>query len=439
MKNDSTTNYPFPYTSEQILGLAQHDYQVKTSRELAAAHKWQALGRDSVGGNTRGIWAEIPVKDKVPIQTKILLKPLSFSCSCVSYHYPCQHSLGLLLLWLEHPEVFPQTEPPQWLTWTEIDDGVDDVELEITEDSKRRARIETGLSELGLWLFDLVRSGLEVARSRPPTYYQQMADRLVDATLAEVAKDIRYLASISAKNPRWHEEFLSVLGKLHLLIQGFKRLDELPDTTGADVRSALGWLPQLQTKTVTDTWHILGRRVEAEVNHKVQRTYLWGEHCQCPALLVEILHGKKTVNTRFLPGVVLEATLSFYNSSTPLRAELVSLENVAQPDKFVDGESAIKTATTKFINIKTANPWLRSYPLVLQDVIAEQHDGNWIIRDREGYFLSLPPRYPYGWYLRALSANNLWLFGEYDGSRFLPISTWANGRLLELHTLKALP
>jgi hypothetical protein len=434
LRNDSTKHFPFSYTSEQVLGLAQHDYQVKTSRELAVAHKWQALGRDE-----QGIWAEIPVKDKTPIQTKILLEPLLFSCSCVSYHYPCQHSLGLMLLWLESPEVFSQTEVPEWLTWSETDETVDEFDLEFSKDTERRARIDAGLSELGLWLHDLIRSGLEVARTRPPTYYQQMADRLVDATLGEIAKDIRQLAGISAKNPRWHEDYLSILGRLHLLIQGFKRLDELPETTSADLRMAVGWLPNLQSESMMDAWHVLGRRVEAEANRKIQRTYLWAEQQQRPALLVDVLQGKQTVNTRFLPGVVLDATLKFYNSITPLRADLMALNAVTQPETFIKAESSIKTLVENFATIKTVTPWLRSYPLVLQDVIAEQHEGNWIIRDSEGYFLTLPPRYGYGWYLRALSANKLWLFGEYDGVRFLPISTWVNGRLLELHTLKSLP
>jgi hypothetical protein len=430
LKNDFTTQ--FPYTSEQILGLAQHDYQVKTSRELAVAHKWQALGQDATG-----IWAEIPVKDKMPIQTKVLLSPLSFSCSCVSYHYPCQHALGLLLLWLEQPQVFTAKETPAWLSWNETPE--DDPDLEFSPGTERRARLEAGLAELELWLHDLIRSGLEVARTRPPTYYQQMADRLVDATLAEIARDIRQLSSISAKNPRWHEEYLGVLGRLHLLIQGFKRLDDLSAETGADIRMAVGWLPDLQTATVTDSWHVVGRRTETEVNRKTQRTYLWAEREERPAVLVDVLHGKQSANRHFLPGVALEATLTFYNSTAPLCAELVSVETITQSETSVKAESSIRVATTKFINIKTANPWLRSYPLVLEDVVAEQRDGNWIIRDAEGYFFSLPPRYPYGWYLRTLSADGLWIFGDYDGSRFLPMSVWANDRLLELHTLKALP
>jgi hypothetical protein len=265
-----------------------------------------------------------------------------------------------------------------------------------------------------------------------------MADRLLDATLGEVAKDIRQLSGISAKNPRWHEEYLGILGRLHLLIQGFKRLDELPQETKADLCLTLEWLPDLSKETVTDAWHVVGRRTETELHRKVQKTYLWAEKEQRPALLIDVLDAKQSANTRLLPGVVAKATLGFYKSTSPHRAELTSLNNITQPELPVEGESSIKTASEKFIHIKTTNPWLRSHPLVLQDVIAEQHEGNWILRDAEGYFLSLPPRYGYGWYLRALSASGLWIFGDYDGSRFLPISVWANDHLLELHTLKSL-
>jgi hypothetical protein len=413
------------------LGLAQHDYQVKTSRELAAAHRWQNLSFDD-----QGIWAEIPIKDKPAIQTNVCLTPLSLGCTCVSYHAPCQHALGLLLLWLEHPEVFTKKETPGWITWSEIDE-VSEIS-EANDDQQHYTRIETGLGELEVWLFDLLRSGLEVARGRPAAYYQQMADRLVDAGLGEVAKDIRQLATLTAKHSRWHEDYLSALSKLHLLLQGFKRLNTLPELSKADVCSALGWSPELEPKTMSDHWHVLGRRIESENNRKVQRLYLWGEASQRPALLVTIMHGKKTLVTRFLPGVVLKASLSFHKTSTPLRAELLSLEDISQPLEPIRAEASIKVALEAFTNSRIKNPWLKTYPLALQNVIVEQHEGNWILHDKEGYFMRLPARYQQGWYLRALSANRLWVFGEYDGLRFLPISTWANDHLLELHTLKGI-
>ncbi|MGL4608697.1 MAG: hypothetical protein ACRCYY_03285 [Trueperaceae bacterium] len=436
MKNDVSVNFPFPYTSEQILGLAQHDHQVKISRELAAAHKWQNLSKDD-----QGIWAEIPVKDKLPIQTKVCLESLSFSCSCVSYHHPCQHGLGLLLLWLEQPESFTKQETPQHITWTltepsEISET--DEFSEMVDTPQRYKRIDTGLHELELWLFDLLRLGLEVARGRPTTYYQQMADRLVDAELSELAKDIRQLTTFTAKNPRWHEDYLGVLGRLHLLIQGFKRLETLSDITKADIHAALGISPELEHTSIIDNWHVLGRRVETEPNRKVQRVYVWGETSQRPAVLVNVLHDKKTVVTRFLPGVVLRASLSFYKNSMPLRAELVSFENISQSKTKLPGETSIKFALESFAAIKTQNPWLRTYPLVLQDVVVEQHERAWILRDKEGYFIPLPPRHQHAWYLRALSAEGLWIFGDFDGVRFSPMSTWAQHRLLELHTLKGI-
>jgi hypothetical protein len=349
----------------------------------------------------------------------------------------------LLLLYIEHPETFTQGLTPEWAeeTLSEDDDAVWlGPEATNEQDDKRRQRIETGLEELGRWLTDLVRNGLEVARSRPALYYQAMAERLTDAQLGEVAKDVRQLATMSNKNPRWHEEMLGSLGRLQLLIEGFRRFDSLPEEIKADLRLALGWLPPLakDALTITDHWHVLGRRVEQEVGRKVQRIWLWGETSGQAALLVNVLHGKKTATTRLLAGGVLEATLGFYPSSTPLRAEIIAWQGIHQPRERVKGMSSIQTVLATINDKTTKNPWLRTHPLLLESVIAEQLEQQWILRDKEGYLLTLPPRYTHGWTLRAMSADRLWLFGEYDGSRFLPLSTWAQGRLLELHTLRGI-
>ena len=78
--------------------------------------------------------------------------------------------------------------------------------------------------------------------------------------------------------------------------------------------------------------------------------------------------------------------------------------------------------------------------LVLQNVFVEKQyvekQEEWYIADTEGYLVPLPARFSYGWHLRSLSSAGLWVFGEFDGLRFLPLSIWANGRIVQLHTLR---
>jgi hypothetical protein len=420
--------FDFPWTSEQVLGLSQHDYHIKTSRELAFAHKWQRLGQ-----HTSLIWGDIPVKDKPGLQTRVALQPLQFACSCASYQHPCNHALGLLLLYLAKPEVFQSTDAPLWAK--DVVSHYDFSSLE-TLDIRRWDRMQVGIHDLERWLLDSVSEGLETLRGKTQSF-QQMADRLVDAQLNEVAKDVRQLAGLIVKNPSWHEDLLAALGSLYLLLEGFKRFDDLPKDNQADVALALGWLPNIQEgEKLKDHWHILGKRLEPEVGRKIQRLWLWGEHSQRPALLVEMVHGKKLPSTQFLVGGVLKATLQFYPGSVPLRAEIHNLENIVQPHQPVSALFSIKEAVSNYRKAKTQNPWLKGFPLILKDVVLEKHD-QWMLCDSEGYTLPLPPKFAYGWHLQSLSPKGLWVFGDYDGVRFLPLTVWGNGRLIELHTLRA--
>jgi hypothetical protein len=419
--------FDFPWTSEQVLGLSQHDYHIKTSRELAFAHKWQRLGCSQTL-----IWGHIPVKDKPDIQTRVSLEPLQFACSCTSYQHPCNHALGLLLLYLSKAEAFQVCDVPLWArdVFSQYDFGP---EVEAIE-SKRFLRRQAGMLDLERWLLDHISEGLESLRSKPQSF-QQMADRLMDAQLNEIAKEVRGLNALTIKNPRWHEDLLAALGRLYLLVEGFKRLDELPKEHQSDIALALGWLPEVQSDVVLDRWHILGKRLESEVGRKILRLWLWGERTQRPALLVEMVHGKKLPSTKFLVGGVLEAGLQFYSGNVPLRAEIHHLEKISQPHQPVQAQSSIKEAMTHYIQCKSKNPWLKSFPLLLNNVMVDKMD-EWMLRDAEGYTLPLPAKFMHGWHLQSLSAKGLWIFGDYDGMRFLPLSVWGNGRIVELHTLR---
>jgi hypothetical protein len=421
------SQFDFPWTSEQVLGLSQHDYHIKTSREMAFAHKWQALGyKEGL------IWGTIPVKDKPGIQTRVALGPLHFACSCTSYQHPCNHALGILLLYLSKPQAFQTIDPP---LWAQDARSLYTFSEDTSTDTRRWSRMQAGMKDLEQWLLDSVREGLESLRGKTQSF-QQMADRLVDAQLNEVAKDVRQLSGFTVKNPSWHEELLASLGRLYLLVEGFKRFETLSKENQADLAMALGWLPKLQDgQIISDRWHILGKRLEVEVGRKVQRLWLWSEAAQVPALLVEVLHGKHLPSTKFLVGGVLEATLQFYPSSTPLRAEITQLSKIVQPHQALRAFTSIKQAHMHYTETKTKNPWLKQVPIKLQKLTAHKLDS-WNLQDSEGYILPLPNRFSYGWHLQSLSPKDLWIFGEYDGQRLLPLSVWGNGRLIEMHTLR---
>src|SRR5262249_44174461 len=118
--------------------------------------------------------------------------------------------------------------------------------------ASREAKVSAGLGELELWLRDLARGGLASAQSQPPQYWERTAARLIDAQAPGIARLVREMSGLTASGEGWQARLLERLGKLYLLIEGFKRVNELPPSTQADVRALIGWT-QSQEELLQET------------------------------------------------------------------------------------------------------------------------------------------------------------------------------------------
>ena len=427
------------WTPEQALGLAPDKYTIKTGRTFAQPERWANLGY-----NHCLAWAEFPLKNKDPFQIKLQLSEARFACNCFSRKSPCTHIISLLLLFIEQPHCFTETTPPDW-----VDHAFSEPKANVpslppanfaTIDRQRQANISAGLQELDLWLADLVRSGFAVALDKPKSYWFQMADRLVDMQLGLLAGQIRQLATIPNSRPDWPEQLMAKIGRLHLLAESFNRFDSLPPAIQADLRAAVGWLPRPTPENAgpgqPDRWHVLGRSQEQEGKQKLQRTWLWGQTHNQPAMIFQLVHGQQSPNFGLIVGTWVEADLAFYPGSVPLQAQLKEQRQRGQSTHFVKGFNTLKAGLTAYTQAITANPWLSPFPLALTRMRLEQRAKQWFLRDEAGYALPLSPTFSHGWHLLALSqGQTLALFGEWDGQHFQPLSVWHEGCLLELHIL----
>ncbi|MDX1523961.1 MAG: hypothetical protein R3264_20195, partial [Anaerolineae bacterium] len=361
------------------------------------------------------IWGEFPIKNKPALQTKVDLTRPAFACSCFSRKFPCHHALGLMLLLLDTPQMFGQRPAPDWVSrWysklTRPNGYAKNGRASIKKSTKnRQANILAGLKELELWLQDMIRNGLATVHGKPKQYWFKMADRLVDAQAGELAHKVRLLADIPGSGPTWPEQLLGHLGRLHLLIQGFKNFDNLSAAQQADIRAAVGWhfrdAGPDAWPPICDWWHVLGRQVSQTGKQHVQHTWLWGQRSNRPALIHEVAVGKRSLNTTLIPGTMLEADLAYYPGTTPLRASLVTHHELRQQaGQRVRGYKTISEAIQMHARSLTANPWHITSPMMLAGVVVEQagDDQSWRVRDEANTILPLPAAFLYGWHLRAV-------------------------------------
>ena len=442
------------YSPDQIIALAPDAASAKAGRSLATASKWQNVGQDE-----RALWGECQGSGAKPYQTVIDLNEPAFKCSCPSRKFPCKHGLGLFLLVASQPAIGGTTTAPGWAAeWLakrdqqtqrrseaakKAEEEPDEATLARRASQKakrsldREAKVVAGLKELELWLRDLLRHGLASAQTRSFDYWEQMAARLIDAQAPGVARRVRDLSRVPQSGDAWTEQLLTQVSSLFLLLKAYERIETLPVTTQADVRSAIGWTLKEEElpaeNVVTDEWLVLGQRTTGEEGLRVRRTWLWGQRIAKGALVLDFAAAGQHLALDLLPGTRTEAELIFYPSNYPMRAALRKRVNTTRSPKEIVGYSTSDQLLMTYADVLALNPWLEAIPAPLQTVVPVRRGERWFARDCEGRLLSLKCEPVSGWKLTALSGGYpITIFGEWNGRSLLPISAWADGRHVDL-------
>lgn len=447
-------------TSEQAIALAPDASSAKAGKELAIPRKWVTLGSDGIA-----VWGQCQGSGKNPYQTQIVLGENTFKCSCPSRKFPCKHGLGLLLLLAEQSTLFTEKQPPPWVAeWLqgrnqraeknkeraiETNPKAADVASQEKRAQSREKKVRAGLQELETWLHDLIRAGIATAQSQPYSYWDSIAARMVDAQAPGVARLIREMAGASAQVfevnsiASRESEMLWHLARLHLLLQGFARLEELSPEMQVEVRAQIGWTYNqdelLAQPGVRDCWKVLSSRVQNEEKLRVSRTWLWGCQSERFALVLQFAHGSTPMASTFLPGTEIEAELCFFPGAYPLRAMMKDFSGASQTFSAPPARATIAEAFDAYAQALAQNPWLTSFPISLKNVLPIIHNDGalWKLQDASSecsedadkHEIRLSPTFENNWKLMAISGGApLFIFGEWNGHTFLPLAAMADSR-----------
>lgn len=433
---------------EQVLGLAPDASAAKAGQSLGKANKWSRLGRaDEV------VWGEIQGSGSTPYQVRVDVSEPAFKCSCPSRKFPCKHALGLMLVLAENSGAVAVADQPAWVSeWlssraataqrkatraeAKAEGKGPDPEAQAKRAADRDARIRDGLDETRVWLRDLVRSGLAQAQAQPGAFWERAAARLVDAQAPGVARRVRELGEIAVSGEGWQSRLLAALGRLHLLVEGYARLDALPPELAADVRSAVGLVtPQeevLSGPKLRDRWTVLGQCVEVDDKLTVQRTWLLGEASRRPALVLSYAVGKQPLDRSLVVGTLIEAELAFYRSGAPLRALVAARLGSPGRPTTLPAPWELGVARRDQAQAVAKNPWLEQWPMWVGPVMPRLHGEQWIVHaEGAGEALPLDPRFDDGWSLLAIAGGRpIRLFGEWTLDGLLPLGVACERRYL---------
>ncbi|WP_309892358.1 SWIM zinc finger family protein [Archangium sp.] len=430
-------------TTEQALALAPDPASASAGQRLATERSWQGLGRDE-----RAAWGEC--KGSALYQVRIDLSDLATKCTCPSRKFPCKHAIGLLLL--VAGQRIPSGTPPEWVAeWLSKrsttaerkakreaagPEGAApaDPEAKSKRTTERHTRIQKGLGGLALWLEDLVRNGLAGLETETDLWNTQAA-RLVDAQAPGLASQMRQLAPLLGSSPDWPRRMLDGLGRLALVTEAWKKLDELPPLLAADLRSLVGISLReedvlVQGERVTDTWVIVGQELEDTERIRVQRTYLFGATSGRTALILQFAAGPGArFAESFLLGTAVPAELVYWPSAAPQRALVQERKGEVRPHTEPVPSLTLEGLCQRFADELSRNPFRERTAAMLGAVVpvVDKAGSGWL-RDATGTAVRLGTCDR--WRLLALSGGQpIDVFGEWDGEEFRPLSARAEGRL----------
>ncbi len=286
---------------------------------------------------------------------------------------------------------------------------------------KRLHAMQQGAGELAWWLRDLVHHGLAGAQQQAPEFWDDIARRMVDATLGGLARRIRMIKDL-LREDNWPERVLGELALLHLATEGFQRCESLPDGLWADLLQFAGLNLKkeevLQTGPVTDDcWQVLGISEGVQENLRYRRTWLAGERSCRYALLLDFAWGRTEFEHQWLTGQILEGEMAYYPSAYPLRAlpkgEIVFAEERAFD---LNGLAHAAELADQFARALSANPWLPVFPALLESVVPLVAHEKFSLADLQGNVLPITCPPEIGWSLVSKSAGQpIRVFGEWDG------------------------
>ena len=430
------------WNRDQINQLAPDSASIKAAEKLSTVSKWPLLEF-----NENAIWGHCQGSGKSPYMTRIDLREIAFKCSCPSRKFPCKHGLSLFYLYAEQNARFKgDAETPDWVEeWLntrsakaekkaeKVNKPVDR-EAQEKRQKSRAEKVSQGIDDLMLWLEDLARVGISELPGKDYAYWDSIASRLVDAQATGLANAV---TEMSAHASRGHDSMALLAGsiaKLHLLLQAYRNIDELPAGLQHDVRQRVGWPVSkdevMASKGVSDIWIVLGMIQKTEGNLISQTIWLQGVTTGRSASVLEFAHPtqRASLSMHYKSGGAVKGDAYFYPSATPNRILFGESETVDADFKIIDW-SSLPDLVQAQKHIALTNPWCHPSHGCVEGVRFTGENGDFfcVVEDTEVVALPVDTSECNIWKLLALSgglcvsAAVVW-----DGFMIKPIGIWLN-------------
>ncbi|MTE12785.1 SWIM zinc finger family protein [Nocardia aurantiaca] len=443
------------WTADHVGSLAPDAASLTAARKLRG--KWSGTGVHDTA-----LWGLCKGSGSRPYQTIVDLSGPAYKCTCPSRKFPCKHALSLLLSWSagEVPAADTVADfAADWLSGRAARAaGQTAPEAKPARGAgatadQRRARVTAGLADLDTWLTDQVRTGLAQS-DRSLRAFETVAARMVDAQAPGIAATLRQLP-LATTHSDWPRLLLREYARLYVLATAHARLDGLSPGLRASVRTHIGYPTPADTvraePAVRDHWLVLGIRTTTEDGLYTRRVWLRGRASGRWALVVDHHYGSPAFpNDTPAPGFQVDASVHFYPGAAPLRALWGERhDDIPEPfttvplhtDRSLNAGAvraagqpgSIAAALTEQARALGADPFLRSWPVLLAEVVPVRGEKGWYVVESGGDALPMSTAEGEPWRLLGLSGGHpVTVLGEWTVDGLVPVAALAAGTMVDV-------
>ena len=425
-------------TLERIEALAPDQASLAAARKLLKPSAWPTLAEGE-----GLVWGKFQGSGATPYRVVVNEADTGYKCTCPSRKFPCKHAIALMWMRADKSVAFALATVPDWVKdWlsrrrgtstapiktddeaqpkprpsirlAEIPEGEVDADPKAEQRAaaarernrlEREAAVLAGLEDLDTWLSDQVQHGMANFVAQTAQVCRTIAQRLVDAKASGLAGRLDALPTrlFTLPGPARPAAAIRELGQVHLISQAYRRASELPELLAADARQAMGWsvtrealLSDSAALRVDAEWRVFAVVSEAQPDRlRRVETWLWrqtgGDGMPRCAVLIDFVPISGAAVAGYLVGDQVDAELSFYRSTIPLRAQISTLKRGAEQDSepLTLLDESLGASYANYEHTLAQLPWLGTVPLVFRSASVRRNREQLYLYDDESG-LSLP-------------------------------------------------
>lgn len=293
-----------------------------------------------------------------------------------------------------------------------------------------------GANEIIVWLADVVNNGITTLYNQPEEFWDSISKRMVDAQLSGIGNRLKHVKNAIAEEEE--EYIIDAISEIYLLAKSLSKIDVLPESMALSLLKAAGYnitkKHLVNAELISDDWLVLGQVHGEEDRIRYRRTWIQGQRTKFMGQILDYAWGKQDFMQNWQVGRSFKGDARVYPGAYKLRLAIEAHSHTSQLISSFAAYQDLNAFLKAYTLAVAAHPVLFHFPVSLKEIrIQLKHQEIYIIDKSLNAIPCFCSENAKWGLLAAAAGQEIQLFGEWDGSKFHPLSLISTGRFIKIN------